>query len=473
MSHGLFRQALCGNRYAIGNSILAKPHFARSFHQSVAWTRLFVKKDVYTSTGPLDSSMQTVERGASTVRRGLTTLGIAVGLVFGMAYLDDSRAAVYSHVVMPVLRLCDAEDTHVWSIQLAKMGLSPRDTSQDTSHPNLTVNLFGKTLHNPVGLAAGYDKHGEAVDAMFNLGFGMVEVGSVTPLPQPGNPRPRLFRLPQERACINRYGFNSEGHDTVYQRLVDRFWRRTVKNQSIDETQPVSNVEQTYRSGIPGRLLGINLGKNTASSADSYEDYVQGVHKFGSLADYLVINVSCPNTPGQVEQQKRGQLVSLLKEVVQARDQLEGHRPPVVVKISPDLLPSELREIADAVLTARVDGIILTNTTAQRPQGLKEDTSLVHQKGGLSGPPLADLSLRTLREMYRLTQGKVPLIGCGGIRSGEDALKFARAGASVVQLYTGMAFEGPGLPRRIKDELVELLDGRPWSEIVGTDVHQE
>ncbi|KAJ1961260.1 dihydroorotate dehydrogenase, partial [Dispira parvispora] len=351
MNQRLFRQAVSGNRYATGRSVLAQSHSARKFHQSGSWAGFFVKKDVYTSTGPLDSSVQTVKRGASSVRRGLTTLGIAVGLVFGMAYLDDSRAAVYSHVVMPALRLCDAEDTHVWSIQLAKLGLSPRDTSRDTPHPDLEVNLFGKPLYNPVGLAAGYDKHGEAVDAMFNLGFGMVEVGSVTPIPQPGNPRPRLFRLPQERACINRYGFNSEGHDTVYQRLVDRFWRRTVKNQSVDETKPVSNVEQTYRSGIPGRLLGINLGKNSASPADSYQDYVQGVQKFGSLADYLVINVSCPNTPGQVEQQKQGRLVSLLKGVVQARDELEGHRPPVVVKISPDLQPTELREIADAVLT--------------------------------------------------------------------------------------------------------------------------
>ncbi|KAJ1973299.1 dihydroorotate dehydrogenase [Dimargaris verticillata] len=434
--------------------------FARAFHGSAATFRATVPKSA-------------LGRGLAATRRGFVTAGLVVGTLAGSAYLWDSRAAIYPYVVMPALRLFDAEDTHAFSIQLAKWGLVPRDTSRDQPEPALETKLWGKTVVNPLGLAAGYDKNGEAIDAMYGLGFGLVEVGSITPAPQPGNPRPRVFRLPEEKACINRYGFNSQGHEATRQRLVDRFWRKAIANQpgTDDETTAAAQVpvEQQYRSGVPGRLLGINLGKNTNSPQDSYDDYVRGVQAFGALADYLVVNVSCPNTPGQRDQQKGDKLEQLLKQVVSERDQLEGHRPPLVVKISPDLSEAELTQIAQASLKARVDGIIVSNTTTQRPRGLHASSAVLHERGGLSGPPVQDLSLQALKTVYRLTRGEIPLIGCGGIGSGADALRFARAGASAVQIYTSMSYDGPGVPRRIKDEVVQLLEGQKWSSVVGKD----
>ncbi|KAJ1975756.1 Dihydroorotate dehydrogenase (quinone), mitochondrial [Dimargaris xerosporica] len=434
--------------------------FVRAFHGSAATFR---------ATAPQSA----LGRGLAATRRGLVTAGLVVGTLAGAAYLWDSRAAVYPCVVMPVLRLFDAEDTHAFSIQLAKWGLVPRDTSRDQLEPVLETQLWGKTVVNPLGLAAGYDKNGEAIDAMYGLGFGLVEIGSITPTPQPGNPRPRVFRLPEEKACINRYGFNSQGHEATRQHLVDRFWRKVIANQPATEDKTTAvvqvPVEQQFRSGVPGRLLGINLGKNTNSPQDSYEDYVHGVQAFGALADYLVVNVSCPNTPGQRDQQKGEKLEQLLKQVVSERDQLEGHRPPLVVKISPDLSETELTQIAQASLKARVDGIIVSNTTTQRPRGLRASAAVLQERGGLSGPPVQDLSLQALKSVYRLTRGEIPLIGCGGISSGADALRFARAGASAVQIYTSMSYDGPGVPRRIKDEVVQLLEGQKWSSIVGKD----
>ncbi|RKP38161.1 Dihydroorotate dehydrogenase-domain-containing protein [Dimargaris cristalligena] len=429
----------------------------RPQHQALH-SSAFFRANVRISTGPVD-----------------VTAGLVLGATFGSFYLMDSQAGIYPYVIMPLMRLLDPEDVHRLSIQLASYGLSPKDPRRDREDSALEMELWGHTLTNPLGLAAGFDKHAEAVDAMFDLGFGLVEVGSITPRPQPGNPRPRVFRIPEARAVINRYGFNSEGHAAAYDRLMHRYWGHVISNQSLDpETSGTEEpIEKSYRSGRSGRLLGINLGKNTDSPTDSYEDYVEGVKRFGHLADYLVVNVSCPNTPGQREQQKEGRLVSLLKQVVSTRNQLNGHQPPLVVKISPDLSEAELREIADAALTARVDGIIISNTTTQRPRQLlplsESSAQNFQEKGGLSGLPVRDLALRTVRQMYQLTDGRIPLIGCGGVSSGADAVALARAGASAVQLYTSMVYDGPGLPRRIKDEVVELLGDQSWKDIVGKD----
>lgn len=226
------------------------------------------------------------------------------------------------------------------------------------------------------------------------------------------------------------------------------------------------------RSLRTNALLGVNLGKNkTTAEEDAVRDYVCGIMRFGAVADVLVVNVSSPNTPGLRGLQRKGVFEGLLKEVVKARDALPT-RTPVLVKVAPDLDDDELKDVADAVLAAGVDGIIISNTTVKRPEGLRSDKDLVHQTGGLSGPPLKPLALRALRVLRRHTGDKVTLIGCGGIESGRDAVEFAKAGASFVQLYTAFGWDGVGVPRRIKEEVVEILkrEGKRWKDIIGEEI---
>ncbi|KAJ3060533.1 Dihydroorotate dehydrogenase (quinone), mitochondrial, partial [Quaeritorhiza haematococci] len=335
--------------------------------------------------------------------------------------------------------------------------------------------LWGLDISNPLGLAAGFDKHAEAIDSMFNLGFGLVEIGSVTPLPQPGNPQPRMFRLSADRAVINRYGFNSEGHQSVRDRLksrIRRFLHRTSSWGTVQQhTSGKTLPEGTPLSLHPHRLLGVNLGKNKVSAAESNEDYVRGVETLGPFADYVVVNISSPNTPGLRSLQRREPMEKLMAEVKQARDKHLTHKPPLLVKIAPDVSDEELEDIAAVVKSVGVDGVIISNTTISRPVELKSDRRLQREAGGLSGPPLLSLSLATLRKFYALTQGTIPLIGCGGIASGEDAIRFAKAGASLVQFYTGMAYEGPTIVTRVKGEIKEALrkEGKSWGQIVGED----
>ncbi|KAI9030363.1 Dihydroorotate dehydrogenase-domain-containing protein [Hyaloraphidium curvatum] len=401
----------------------------------------------------------------------LAVFGGAAAVV--AAYLTDSRAAVHKYFTMPVVhRLVDPEDAHRWSIEAAKIGLAPRERSAVDS-PELVVELWGKTFANPLGLAAGYDKNAEAVDALLDMGFGFVEVGSVTPRPQPGNPRPRLFRLHADYAAINRYGLNSQGADEVAQRLVKRAarWAEGARRRLGYE-----GVRTPAEAGLPmslrdGKLLGVNLSKNKGSPEESNADYVVGVEKLGPLADYLVVNVSCPNQTGITSLQRKGVLEGVMRDVCEARDRLPN-RPPILVKIGPDNSDEELADIAAAVLTSGVDGAIISNTTNQRPDTLKSDARRTFETGGLSGPPLKPLALRTLRNFYRLTRGAVPIIGCGGISTAGDALEYARSGASLVQLYTGMSYGGPGvvydIKTGVKEELARL--GQKWTDIVGEDV---
>ncbi|RKP12275.1 Dihydroorotate dehydrogenase [Piptocephalis cylindrospora] len=354
-----------------------------------------------------------------------------------------------------------AEQAHRFAVVSAKWGISPKDRVQDEAC--LRTQLWGKELSNPVGLAAGFDKDAECVDGMFGAGFGLVEVGSITPLAQPGNPQPRMFRLPEDRACINRYGFNSRGH---------AYAEQVLQHRRATRSSPSSSLEEVPRSLKPGRLLGVNLGKNKVSGPDDHSDYVKGVERFGPLADYLVINVSSPNTPGLRSLQARESLDKLIGEVMHARNALSSPQPPLVLKIAPDLDEAQMKDIASVALAHHVDGIIVSNTTITRPDSLKSRNYLVRETGGLSGPPVKPLSLACLRQMYKMTQGKITLIGCGGIRTGEDALEFGRAGASVIQLYTSMAYDGLGVVREVKDDIARGLNGRSWSDIVGEDVRK-
>lgn len=321
-----------------------------------------------------------------------------------------------------------------------------------TIDPILASQVFGLTFPGPVGIAAGFDKDAEVPDALFSLGVGFAEVGSVTPKPQQGNPRPRLFRLVEDRAVINRMGFNNKGADHMARRLSKRLPRQ-------------------LNAGHRG-IVGVNIGANK-DSQDRIADYVECIDKLVDVASYFVINVSSPNTPGLRDLQDREPLTTLLQAAGEAlgRHAASGEpRTPLLVKLSPDLDPGALEDAAATCLEAPVDGVILTNTTLARPADLRAPHG--REAGGLSGRPLLARSTRTLGEFYKLTQGRLPLIGVGGVASGEDAYMKIRAGASLVQLYTALVFEGPGLIGKINHDLAELLrrDGfGNIAEAVGAD----
>uniref|UniRef100_G3U3E8 Dihydroorotate dehydrogenase (quinone), mitochondrial n=1 Tax=Loxodonta africana TaxID=9785 RepID=G3U3E8_LOXAF len=374
------------------------------------------------------------------------------GLLFASYLTAVGDEHFYAEHLMPALQqLLDPESAHKLAVRFTSLGLLPRVTFQDSDM--LEVKILGHKFRNPVGIAAGFDKHGEAVDGLFKMGFGFVEIGSVTPKPQEGNPRPRVFRLPEDQAIINRYGFNSHGLSVVEHRLRARQQKQTKLSED-------------------GLLLGVNLGKNK-TSVDAAADYTEGVRVLGPLADYLVVNVSSPNTAGLRSLQGKAKLHNLLTKVLQERDALKGaHKPAVLVKIAPDLTAQDKEDIAGVVRELGIDGLIVTNTTLSRPASLQG--ALRSETGGLSGKPLRDLSTQTIREMYTLTQGKdsVPIIGVGGVSSGQDALEKIRAGACLVQLYTALTYQGPPVVGRVKQELEALLKEQGFSSIteaIGAD----
>jgi len=344
-----------------------------------------------------------------------------------------------------LLRLLDPETAHGLTLRLLKTGLVPAHGTPDPDA--LAITVWGRTFPNPLGLAAGFDKNAEVPDAMLAQGFGFVEIGSVTPRPQPGNPRPRLFRLTEDGAVINRMGFNNEGLDAVAARLA-------------------------ARRGRPG-LVGANLGKNK-DTEDAAADYERGAARLAPLADYLVINVSSPNTPGLRALQGRAQLEEL---VGRTRDALNGampdRAPPLLLKIAPDLAWEDLDDIAAVALDGRLDGLIVSNTTVARPETLRSRHA--GESGGLSGAPLFESSTAMLRRMYELTQGRLPIIGVGGVASGSEAYAKIRAGASLVQLYSALVFGGPALVGRIKRELYALMRRDGFTSIaqaVGRDLRE-
>lgn len=301
--------------------------------------------------------------------------------------------------------------------------------------PRLKLTLWNRSFPNPVGLAAGFDKNAEVVGPMLRMGFGFVEAGTVTPRPQEGNPRPRVFREPEHEAVINRMGFPNGGQD-VFRANIERFF----------ESKP-----------RPAGIIGINIGMNKGVD-DPAKDYCQLVRNLGHYADYLTINISSPNTPGLRNLQDRENLLPLITRIMEERAKTCGKDspPPLLVKLAPDLDDGKLKDVAGALLEANVDGVILGNTTLDRPDYLPP--RFYEQQGGLSGAPLTEKSTAIIRKFYKHTDGKLPIIGAGGISSAADAYAKIRAGASLVQLYTALVFQGPELVHDILSGLITLLD---------------
>jgi dihydroorotate dehydrogenase len=335
----------------------------------------------------------------------------------------------------PLLFTLDAERAHRLTIRALKLKPS---LGAPASSPRLTVDLAGLRFPNPVGLAAGFDKDAQVPDAILGLGFGFAEVGTVTPFPQAGNPRPRLFRLVEDRAVINRMGFNNGGQAAALERLL-------------------------RRNDRPG-IVGVNIGANK-DAADRIADYVRGVQVMAGVARYLTVNISSPNTPGLRALQDRGALSELLAGVKHA---LPAGGPPVFLKVAPDLEPADVDDIAEISAEYKLDGLIVSNTTISRPPLRSRHAG---ESGGLSGAPLRDLAQQRLIDFRKATRGSMPLIAAGGIASAEDAYARIRAGASLVQLYSALVYEGPGLAKRICAGLVKLLDRDGFAtigEAVGT-----
>lgn len=329
---------------------------------------------------------------------------------------------------LPVLRRLEAETAHRVALRALRHVPLPPAPPDD---PRLHVAALGLSFPNPLGIAAGFDKNGEVIDAVLRLGCGFAEVGTVTPRPQAGNPRPRIFRLSADHGVINRLGFNNEGHAAVRRRLGAR-----------------------SRQGI----LGVNVGANK-DSADRVADYVSGIQAFADIADYFTVNVSSPNTPGLRDLQQAGVLDDLLARVLAVRDESAAtfRRKPVLLKIAPDLALGDLDDIVAVARRRRIDGMIVSNTTVRRPAQIK-DQHRASEAGGLSGRPLFALSTRILAEAFLRAEGTFPLVGAGGIDSGSAALAKIRAGATLIQLYSGLVYDGLGLIPRIKAHLARELD---------------
>lgn len=339
-------------------------------------------------------------------------------------------------LLRPAIFALDAEKAHRLTIAALKLKPAGRTGGAD---PVLATRVAGLDFPNPVGLAAGFDKDAEVFAPLLGLGFGFVEVGTLTPRPQSGNPKPRLFRLAEDEAVINRMGFNNGGQADAATRL-----KRRQRGRGI---------------------VGINIGANK-DSADRIVDYAQGIRAMAPLADYLTVNISSPNTPGLRALQDKGALTELLAAVVEARG-TDG--PPIFLKVAPDLEPMDVRDISEAVLDQKIDAIIVANTTISRPALRSKHAQ---EMGGLSGAPLKSLALKRLRDFRRATGGRVPLIAAGGIASGADAWERIKAGASLVQLYSALVFHGPGLARRVADELAALVQEEGFASVadaVGID----
>jgi len=333
----------------------------------------------------------------------------------------------------------DPETAHNIAIKSLKLNLIPSLISENNDDPMFKTNLFGKEIDNPIGMAAGFDKNAEVYNSLFKLGFGFVEVGTVTPLEQYGNPKPRVFRLVEDQALINRLGFNNLGS---------------------------KNVSNRIRSNLNKGLLGINIGPNKDSN-DRLNDYLIGLRAFHDIADYITINISSPNTENLRSFHDEAKFDELMNSVQNEKVKLKS-KIPIVVKISPDISEKQIGLISEILLNHKVSAIIVSNTTAGNREKLTN--ILKHQKGGLSGKPLEEESNKLISNFYKLLKGKIEIIGVGGVDSGESAYRKFLAGASYVQLYTGMVFKGPNIVGRIKKELREILiaDGvKNFKEIVG------
>jgi dihydroorotate dehydrogenase len=344
-------------------------------------------------------------------------------------------AAVFEFA-RPFLYALDPEQAHELTLRSLEAGIYPRAAGADDVRLGVTVS--GLSLPNPLGIAAGFDKDARVPDAILHMGFGFAEIGTVTPKPQEGNPRPRVFRLVQDRALINRLGFNNQGHAAALARLQSR---------------------------RPGGILGVNVGANK-DAADRAADYVAGVRTFYDVASYFTINVSSPNTPGLRDLQAPAALDALVGRVLQVRDEMMASgrpRRPIVVKLAPDIAEEDLAPIVQVLLARGIDGIAVSNTTLAR-EGLT-DAALAKEAGGVSGRPLFHRSTVMLARVHMLTGRQIPLIGIGGIDSGASAIAKLEAGATLLQLYTGLVFEGPGLLGRMKREMLARIEREKLARI--------
>ena len=333
----------------------------------------------------------------------------------------------------------DPETAHNLAIKSLKLNILPNITDQNKGDPIFETNLFGKNIDNPIGMAAGFDKNAEVYNSLFKLGFGFVEVGTVTPLEQYGNPKPRVFRLVEDQALINRLGFNNLGAE---------------------------NVSHRIRSNSHKGLLGINIGPNK-DSEDRLNDYLIGLRTFHDIADYITINISSPNTENLRSFHNEEKFDELMSSIQEEKIKIKS-KIPIVVKISPDISEEQIGLISKILLDHKVSAVIVSNTTAKNREKL--NNILKHQKGGLSGKPLEEEANKLISKFYRLLKNKIEIIGVGGVDSGESAHRKFLAGASYVQLYTGMVFQGPNIVGKIKKELKEILitDGiKNFREIIG------
>ena len=457
------------------------------------------------SKSPTPAPTNTQSSSSSSSSQMLKTIGalsLFASIGYGSLRAADSPLAsdvefkTFAFLAPVFSRLMDAESAHDLGVSLFANGLYPierRERDNDRNNADASgeyaemremlrvTNVFNDglmTFPNPIGLAAGFDKDAKTIQGMREIGFGFVEIGSVTPQPQDGNPKPRVFRLRELDAVINRYGFNSEGIERAKERLKkekNRVAATVVDNKTEEKEESTTTTTTNVIAPI-----GVNLGKNkTTPESEAAKSYALGATELGPFADYLVINVSSPNTPGLRDLQKGSSLVKILRDVVNARDRLlvkeeKKKSLPVLVKIAPDVDEKGLKEIAKAVKKAKIDGVIISNTTIERNDRVQQHEN-GKEIGGLSGKPVFEKSTEVLRRFYEFTDGSIPLVGCGGVFTGEDALKKIKAGASLVQLYTSFAYAGPALIPKVKRELYEALKREGFknvNEAVGYDVKQ-
>ena len=326
----------------------------------------------------------------------------------------------------PYIFNLDPEVAHDLAIKSLKLNFIPKSFFEVENEEMLSIELFKKKLKNPIGFAAGFDKSAEVYNSLFNLGYGFVEVGTVTPKRQFGNPKPRVFRLENDRAMINRLGFNNDGIETVSDRL---------------------------KKNLPEQFLGVNIGPNK-NTKEKILDFIECFSKLNKFANYITVNISSPNTVGLRDFHEEKLLSELLSKLSGIKKK-QNLTCPIVLKLSPDIGENEITNINEMVLKFKIDGVILANTTNQNRDNLTD--SKKNEIGGLSGLPIQKLSLKFIKSFYRLNKKKIPIIGVGGIDSGQSAFEKIAAGATAVQLYTGMVYKGPGVVKDIKKELIEIL----------------
>lgn len=385
----------------------------------------------------------------------------------------SSSADFVFRQLRPLLFSGDAETAHERMLSSVEMvskipGVIPFLRWQFRKEsPVLHTKLFGKTVNNPIGLAAGFDKDGRIYPALFALGFGFVEIGTVTPLPQAGNLKPRIFRLLEDQALVNRLGFNNQGILKMAEKLDSG--TKKIPPEEADMINQSSEQHEKFSSG----MLGINIGKNGDTSLEkAREDYVSALSALHPFADYFTINISSPNTEGLRRLQEKQMLRELLESVCSRRDKLDQNhirKTPLLVKLSPDLDDQGLQNCTGVIKEFPIQGVIATNTTLDRQQ-LKSSQKI--EQGGLSGKPLKERSTEVVRTLFQELGNEVTIIGTGGIFNGTDAYQKIRAGAAAVQIYTALIYEGPGLVRRIKQELAELLERDGFNcvtDVIGID----